>query len=314
MRQHRQSAGWKIALVAGLAFAACETRAVPVDLEVSASSLQRSFKQHFARYRLADGAEIFVDQPRDFGEAICGPNICVHKADIRRIHLVELQRSLSPEKLVAAPVVALALAGTIQSGGGGGGSGPTVADLMPACANHTDPAPSPSALASTRALAEWAWSNQASVGGACLQLASTEFAKFDEARSVRLRMLATAKTSWILARCRNAVVGISRVTPAWFSTSGVSPGTRGDPQWLAWAREIIADPATYDDPLSPEACLNSHGGLAPEQEWPERRQLLAARLDPFSRDPFVAFGEAQLAPNSDPHPMHNRATPALRRP
>lgn len=274
----------RIGLVALLALGGCNTTSVPIDLDGSAASIKRSINQPFAVYDMADGEAVNVSDPRDFGWAICGGNACVRKADIRGVHFRETHRSLSPQALLMAPVIGVVTLGLIQPtvGGDAPKKVPTAADVLPECAQHRDPAPPAAALATHNALIEWVWSNQTSLNSACLRRAVAQLAPSDEARAVRLNMLAAAKRSWSWARCQNWAGGRFPLVPS--LPGGYGRGKPGDPRWLDWASEIISDPNTFGPQLEDDACAVS-GGIAPEAEWDARRKLLISTLDPFNRIP-----------------------------
>jgi hypothetical protein len=270
-------------------------------------------KQSSVRYVVSDGGWLFVDRPVDFGDAICGSNICVWKSDIRSAHFSEARSGLpSPEAVLIAPVMAVAMFGMIQPTitNGSKAPGPGIAELMPACAASRQPSPMQDALASERALSDWAWDNQRSVSTACLLEAAVRFQGTDRSKNIRLGMLAHAKNAWTSARCKDAQIAF-RVVPI-LAGAHLSAG---DPDWILWAREIVADDATYADDLAPDAC-QFNGGVAPISEWDDRKQMLKPRLDPFSRDPFIFYGAlaGKIPPDDDPHPPHNRRVPAIAKP
>ncbi|MEZ6028184.1 MAG: hypothetical protein R3C46_00385 [Hyphomonadaceae bacterium] len=273
--------GWgRTGLVALLALGGCNSTSIPVDLDGSAASIKRSIDRGYAIYDMTDGEAVNVSDPRDFGWAICGGNACVRKAEIRGVHFRETSHSLSPEKLLLAPAIIVGL-GLIQPTAGGGGptSARTVADDLPECVEHRDPAPPASALASQEALTEWVWSNQKSVNAGCLRRMVAQLASSDMARAVRLNMLASAKHEWNRARCNNWRGAYFKLVPLYGNKGPV------DPRWLDWIDEIIADPETFGPGLEDGACA-AFGGVAPESEWESRKPALHWELSPFNRGPY----------------------------
>lgn len=288
---------------------ACQSQRRDIALDASPVGIQRSLDRSFVRYVVENGDWVFVEQSQDFGDAICGANICVRKSEIRSIHWTE-GGGYAPsfESVLAAPFVAVAMFGMIQPTASGGGkhAAPTVAELMPGCAASSNPAPSSRALTSEQGLAEWAWENQRSVSLACLAEAAARLTGDNRKKGVDLFLQVTARGAWMSARCKDAVIG-RRLT---LFRSG-EKAERGA-TLIARAREIIADPATYSDAVSPDFC-KAFGGVAPESEWDARKLAVMQRLDPFSRESFVRYGAMALNPpaEDDPHPQHNRRLPPV---
>lgn len=259
---------------------------IPVDLDGSAASIKRSIDRSWANYDMADGETVKFNNPRDFGWAVCDDRVCVRKTEIRGVHFSEAQLSLSPEKLLLAPAIIVGL-GLIQPTVGGDGRvhERTAADDLPECATHRDPAPPEAALASQKALTEWVWSNQKSLSAACLRRAVGILAS-DEARAVRLNMLASAKLEWNRLHCRSWRGVVYKLAPS----GGYRKGP-GDPLWLAWIDEMIADLETLNATLDEDTCANL-GGIAPESEWEARKPEVLWKLNPFNRGPFSGADRA----------------------
>jgi len=299
-----------------LALAGCSTLGQWRREPASPQLVAKMAGAHSATFVMDDGRIERMTTIRDFGDALCGINACVRKADIAEIGYAPRQGdtvgSLLAVPLVPAVATVKAL-GCYPSCGypdrppEGPKATPdqvsrawlqslVIREGLIVHVGAPNPCIAPSPAAPGRAFATddeaiaWIVDNRTQVRTTCLAALNDELGerdrqtgvKHNHAARMRLDTLLSVRERWNHAHCQLGANDAPRFSGEWVRVAppqefDLASG-RGDPALLAIIDQTLADPATYaNDADFAVTCTI----VLPASQWPDR-ETWARKASPFA--------------------------------
>lgn len=262
----------------------------------------------FVTAHLHDGTT-FMGATRDFGDALCGPNGCVKKAEVKAIAWETTEDEFSPAMVLLSPLLAvsapvmvpyaLALWSDEQGKPQNAPLGEATAErlkrvwldnltLKDGMVYRWGDNPCveagylPGGFAGDVEALAWLWEHRVDAPAQCLLSAASGFAFIggddSHERAMKLWALGAVRGAWVNARCLSNFVSLVPIVPD--PILDFAPG-RGDPQALAIVAETLAGEEAFRDVEELTVTCRAWP-VAPESYWPTIKAEVR-EMGPFSR-------------------------------